>query len=1737
MNPKDTSQATPAAEGSQQGPADLAAASANLRRDLEEIHLDDSDEGSNGHGSMRRDLDGTDPSQDAASRQDSDSSGLSSTWSKLPPPSPRQQTLDLDEGPMQKSHRGRLSDEAAEQERDRTMASASGEPEGSDPASSLRVNLGGEEAELGDDLLQLKEAEEMLPSSAEEDQMEVKDFAGGLSATNPQPGVGPLVGSEDNQNGSSEAFSSSMEVGNEANPQSAGADEPNIFQGPGDQLLDMGMADAQPPLQHQQEAASGTSDTESATAAVTAAAAGGSPSMQPDAASGQTAQMRGVESGNLAEQFRSMAGEPLRASNGLKMRLRQYAFPAHADADSFSREIDEFYSYVEAPQVLENKAAWQEYSAQDGRASPIEADDSGQPSVSQDASQKALPANWTSLPTSTRQRYIRCLLTDISSKDPDRRITSSRALLYLLQGNFGDTDGPQHQGSWIKLNAKMARSQSAIGRVFASLKRAMWKHDFLSSLPDNIMDSSRHDDGAGNPPPALLTPQSKAEYMDEVNLELTLCLAQLYLLIETGRRDEEEGGDAVAEDAEHSVTRLSDDLMALNPPLPIFLFNVLAALRDKNAKGFPVKKLLLCLWKGLLACLGGQKDIERCKALARRVEGLHLNPTSGMASNTMWPPQSFTGASDHGMSPNMSRHGQGSQEYSSGVDLNQRLELGKPRKRRPTKATPRDFETFRGELAAKYPTYSARSINVPLDKLSTATDPLPPRRLATNRNGEAESTSNAPNSDALPQPGTPAPSPPQSPRPNKQKFQTDQTKPFVFPYSNGVQGERLVPYSIEEADRLYRDNMHVSTELWQMWKTKEEMEREERGLLASDPIRAAAQTPKAGSEWAKSKPASTVSNTSVAPTRSNSHDGRSCPSLSALSKLGDVPSQSRFAQPPIQAQSDSPSFTPDYGSPRFDGMSMSDVEGASSQGGPTDPDNSFLTRGEPTYDRLLEVEKEIAATLQRCESDHLLAVVDNARYLRNLTALHQQLADVRRLQRVDIIYRGILPSMQSAVIVLLKLLLATVTAQTNSNSPQAQYLQDPSMEETPPPTVEDIDILRHREITTKAISAILLLLLKWFKASHVLKFHHLSQFLVDSNCMLLVLKMFGLQEVANSVRANNEVPSFNFFVYCNTQGSDTQERRDSASSYLDSQEREGRHGTTDAGFDGNRSSPSARGSVSGAADVDLIHEYSFRNFMSVMNFTRILQKLTKRRVHRILLLTNYKSSAILKRLLKVQHPTLQLYILKLIKSQVPFCGRKWRQSNMKVITGIYLNCRPDLRDEWLSSDVEDVVMDSLSQEQALRALVKFYVMHRFGDGADTHQQEIESQQQQQQQQGRVGRAPLGHGHSKSFSATDVGASGELESPFAAEGRGAEEIEGGPNVQGTAVGSTQGNYDFFDSEFLLPPPRRGPTFGGPAAAAYIPDDVVDGYLGEYEEILGEIFGPAEDQIGKGTNDAASGASGDAQTGVSPSPVGSFGSSPGSSPSGSMRESDLSRISPHLSPSQSPQNGPVRAQGGGGAWPNTPAWGLSQPTARSAWDALGEILGDGGAGSGGDGADGQISDSESIASIGELDFSHPNNAQGASSSVGGGLNDTFGEEGRDSQVDRTRLGAPAMEEEGKSDWEHLSPKEMRFLASQPRPPTPGSPTSGRLRRRSSSSSSSSSSSRSADSSLAGLGAGIRRSSGELRPVLNFDDEDISNSGEVEEIGDEGEAEVEGEEDLQELPKPQSGGIDEVEHIFGQ
>lgn len=65
-----------------------------------------------------------------------------------------------------------------------------------------------------------------------------------------------------------------------------------------------------------------------------------------------------------------------------------------------------------------------------------------------------------------------------------------------------------------------------------------------------------------------------------------------------------------------------------------------------------------------------------------------------------------------------------------------------------------------------------------------------------------------------------------------------------------------------------------------------------------------------------------------------------------------------------------------------------------------------------------------------------------------------------------------------------------------------------------------IDVNRHKEIIVKAVSAILLLLLKHLKLNHIYQFEFMSQHLVFANCIPLVLKFLN-QNILAYIEAKN----------------------------------------------------------------------------------------------------------------------------------------------------------------------------------------------------------------------------------------------------------------------------------------------------------------------------------------------------------------------------------------------------------------------------------------------------------------------------------------------------------------------------------------------------------------------------------------------------------------------------------------
>lgn len=284
--------------------------------------------------------------------------------------------------------------------------------------------------------------------------------------------------------------------------------------------------------------------------------------------------------------------------------------------------------------------------------------------------------------------------------------------------------------------------------------------------------------------------------------------------------------------------------------------------------------------------------------------------------------------------------------------------------------------------------------------------------------------------------------------------------------------------------------------------------------------------------------------------------------------------------------------------------------------------------------------------------------------------------------RTEILYRAMLPNLPQYMIALLKILLAaapTSKAKTDSINIMADILP----EEMPMTVLQSmklgIDVNRHKEIIVKAVSAILLLLLKHLKLNHIYQFEFMSQHLVFANCIPLVLKFFN-QNVMAYVGAKNVIPILDF----------------------------------PACVIGDQPELTVENLEIGDSS-----QYSWRNKFSCVNLLRILNKLTKWKHSRIMMLVVFKSAPILKRTLKIRHAMTQLYVLKLLKMQTKYLGRQWRKSNMKTISAIYQKVRHRLNDDWaFGNDLDARPWDFQAEECTLRAAVDRFNNRRYGKTSD-----------------------------------------------------------------------------------------------------------------------------------------------------------------------------------------------------------------------------------------------------------------------------------------------------------------------------------------------------------------------------------------------------------------------------------
>ncbi|XP_061770527.1 striatin-interacting protein 1 homolog isoform X3 [Nerophis ophidion] len=248
----------------------------------------------------------------------------------------------------------------------------------------------------------------------------------------------------------------------------------------------------------------------------------------------------------------------------------------YGDTDTLTAELSELYSYTEEPEFALNR----DYFEEDFRSH-----DRGR--------------RWIDLSAEEQRAYVMRLLDDLEVTDRDKRLKVARAILYLAQGVFDECDAEADVLRWSRHNVFLLYDMG----IFTALL------ELLSMEIDNNQACS-----SAVRKPAISLADST---------ELRVLLSIMYLMVETIRLQTEDDRPEWRAAREAFKTELGAPLYN-GEPFSLLLFTMVTKFCSMNAPHFPMKKVLLLLWKTILFTLGGFEELQEMKVRGR--ERLNLPP-------------------------------------------------------------------------------------------------------------------------------------------------------------------------------------------------------------------------------------------------------------------------------------------------------------------------------------------------------------------------------------------------------------------------------------------------------------------------------------------------------------------------------------------------------------------------------------------------------------------------------------------------------------------------------------------------------------------------------------------------------------------------------------------------------------------------------------------------------------------------------------------------------------------------------------------------------------------------------------------------------------------------------------------------------------------------------------------------------------------------------------------------------
>jgi hypothetical protein len=237
----------------------------------------------------------------------------------------------------------------------------------------------------------------------------------------------------------------------------------------------------------------------------------------------------------------------------------------YADADTHLNEIAELYSYTEHSEFQLNVKAFED----------------------QMEMYKLKPL-WQQLSKETHQSIILKLMDQLEVLDVSLRMKAARTLLYLAQGCWVEVQSDEEQQNLTRYNVMMLYRlgvfQAFVELLNLEIENSQTANVAIRKIAVSLADS----------------------------IDLRVILSFLYIITEVMRAEKErtdgENEDLVEAFISEISQPMGDELLAVK------LLGMITRFCSASAPHFPMKKVLLLLWKISLVSLGGTETLKKLKS-------------------------------------------------------------------------------------------------------------------------------------------------------------------------------------------------------------------------------------------------------------------------------------------------------------------------------------------------------------------------------------------------------------------------------------------------------------------------------------------------------------------------------------------------------------------------------------------------------------------------------------------------------------------------------------------------------------------------------------------------------------------------------------------------------------------------------------------------------------------------------------------------------------------------------------------------------------------------------------------------------------------------------------------------------------------------------------------------------------------------------------------------------------------